>query len=145
MYHQEKKKQINLYRGYNYNLNGKIIDKVSLYVDNGNCENGEILITFTDDTFILLAPQMEFFEGDNIYQLQNRHIQPISQYSSKPGYVKNGEFKWSEYFQRYIDCGIIDFDKKIVERWIKEDEQKRDEREYQEYLRLKEKFEKTID
>lgn len=139
MKYQEKKRHITLKEGYNTNLEGKVIDKVSLYRDCINCVCGELLITFTDNTFILLSPQWE--EDIDEYILQDDYIQPISERSSIPGYVQDGKFRWDSQFQRYIDCGIVEFDTDIIKEWIEDAEKMREEREYAEYLRLKKKFE----
>lgn len=139
MNNYEKKKQILLSRGYNNELSGKTIDKVSLFVDNCECYNGELLITFTDDTYILLAP--EYDNDQDEYILENSDIQPLNEKSSVPGNIYNGVFRYDMYFQRYVDCGIIDIDTDLLKKWVDDAERRKEDREYNEYLRLKKKFE----
>lgn len=139
MWKQEKKKQIYLRSGYNNELNGKVIDKVSFYFDGKNCTTGELLITFTDNTYILLSPQWDNEEAE--YTLQNDYIQPLNELSSHPGYVIDNEFHWDGQFQRYIDCGIVEFDENIMKGWVEAAKKRAEEYEYQQYLKLKEKYE----
>lgn len=121
-------------------LSNKVVDKVTFAQDSWDNDLNEIIIIFTDKTFIAIC--IEQNEDDRFY-LDNSHIgEPITYNDGcLPYTMKGGVMIFVPYIQNRIDCGLWDVTKDEVREIINAKIEKQKEREYQQYLRLKEKFE----
>lgn len=127
-------------------LKGKVVEKVG-FTDRNSYDTQMFIITFTDKTFICVGVgynDSDFHKDEP--QLENYYVLP-------PQNVNNGNFsahtyvdiegniKFETWFEILREVGIWQFTDEdalsIIERQKKEEE----EREYQNYLRLKKKFE----
>ena len=128
-------------------LKGKVVDKVG-FVNCGTYDNQMLVIIFSDKTFIAFGPEYNDtvpFSGEPTI---------INRYKKKPKTINNGDYRCHSFvdtkgklrFDQWIDTlrdlGLWIFTdedaKEIMDARAKYEE----EREYQNYLRLKEKFEK---
>jgi hypothetical protein len=140
---------VNNFSGHNkdYNsLSGKVIDKVG-FTNCGDYDCQMLVITFTDKTFIAVGPDY------NDDECRKDEPKLENQYIPDPRCLNNGDYhchSWTDpdgklHFEEWIDIlrdlGLWIFTdedaKAIMDRNAKAEE----EREYQNYLRLKKKFE----
>ena len=143
----EEYKQISVNSFKNYSdLKGKVVDKVA-FTDRGYADENLFIITFTDKTFVAVGTHYKDIDAhDTEPQLENYWVMP-------PTHINGGNYDCHCYvhsdgrvtFDRWIeilrDLGIWEISEKDVLDVIERDKKKQDEREYQQYLRLKEKFE----
>lgn len=142
-------KQIYAHSLKDYNeLSGKVVDKVA-FTDRGCHDENMFIILFTDKTYIAIGVCYKDLDaGDDEPQIEDFYV-------LDPKCVNGGDYHCHTYFH---EDGTITFDKWITilkdfKIWelpedeaikIIEDNKKREEdREYQQYLRLKQKFEKN--
>lgn len=143
-------KQIHLSNSTRYDeLKGKVVDKVA-FSDVGDCDENIFVIMFTDKTYIALGADYSFAidecdEGEP--QLVN-HC-----YATDPETINGGDFSchmWSDSkgvlrFDRWIqilkDLGIWTIDEQEVIDLANNKKALAEKREYEEYLRLKKKYE----
>ena len=106
-------------------------------------ENGPMLIiTFTDDTYIYVELFYDEDRHDDI--LENGCVMPIECIDGgAPGIVYGGEFHYYKFIQEQIRLGLIEENKEYSMKKVEEQKKRDEEREYNEYLRLKEKYEKS--
>lgn len=128
-------------------LKGKVVDKVA-FTDRGYHDNNIFIILFTDKTYIAIGTNYRDIDaGDDEPQLEDFFVMD-------PGCVNGGNFDchhWVDrttntiHFDPWItflrDFGIWDLPEKEALGIIKDANKKEEEREYQQYLKLKEKFE----
>ncbi len=141
-------KQIFTHQLKNYDdLKGKVVDKIA-FTDRGHHDQNMFIILFTDKTYIAIGTHYKDIDaGDDEPQLEDFYVMD-------PGCVNGGNFDchhWVDrttntvHFDPWItflrDFGIWDLPEKEATDIINRDRQKEDEKEYQQYLRLKEKFE----
>ena len=141
---------VHSFSGYRTNydaLKGKVVEKVA-FTDKNSYDTQFFIITFTDKTFISVG--VGYNDVSDLHrdepQLQNNYILP-------PQCINNGNYdvhsyvdsKGNVYFEEWInilrDIGLWEFNEVDALEIIERDKQKEEEREYQNYLRLKEKFE----
>lgn len=121
---------------------GKIVKDISYLI--GDCwQEPQLIITFTDDTYICLTVGMTE-NGDKIFE--NHHVLPLQCYSCPPGNVivdKDGNktFKYEHNIEEQIRLGLISPDREREIMKIQEYEKLANEREYNHYLELKKKYE----
>lgn len=141
-------KQIFLHSDSDYDLlKNKVVDKVA-FTNTGNYDVHMCIITFTDKTFIALGTR---YDNEDDPKLGNEFI-------IEPQNWNNGNFRlymhidsdnkiiYSPYIRILRDFDIWQFTDEeelaIIEKHNKKD---KEDYEYKEYLRLKEKFEKDED
>ena len=121
---------------------GKIVKDISYLI--GDCwQEPQLIITFTDDTYICITVGMTE-NGDKIFE--NHYILPLQCYNYPPGNVivdKDGNrtFKYEHNIEEQIRLGLVkpDREKELIK--IKEYEECSNKRDYELYLELKKKFE----
>ena len=137
--------QIILNRYHKENTNsiiGKTIKDVS-YVSGENNIEPQLIIIFTDDTYIYLTTDIDEY-NDSL--LKNRKVVPLECYNYPPGNVVidedgNKTFKYRYNIEEQIRLGLVkpDREKELIK--IKEYEECSNKRDYELYLKLKKKFE----
>lgn len=140
---------VNNFSGYNkdYNaLSGKIIDKVG-FTNCGGYDCQMLVITFTDKTFIAVGPDY------NDDECRKDEPKLDNQYIYDPKCLNNGDYRyhsWTDsdgklHFEEWIDMlrdlGLWIFTDEDAKAIIGRNTKAEEEREYQNYLRLKKKFE----
>lgn len=124
-------------------LKGKIVDKVA-FVNRGSYEYQMLIITFTDNTFLAVGPN---YNDSNEPGLADQWIEAPQcfdggDYSLHSWVDNEGKLRFEDWIEALRSLGIWKFTnedaKDIMEKKAKEYE----DREYRNYLRLKEKFEK---
>ena len=121
-------------------LIGKTIKDMSYLPTDENSKS--LIITFTDDTYIYVEIFYDNDRHDDI--LENGCVIPIENIDGgAPGSVYGGEFHYYKFLQEQIRLGLVEENKEYSMRKVEEQKKRDEEREYQEYLRLKAKFEKS--
>lgn len=142
-------KQISLTKNYcdNKVLIGKTIKDIS-FLNTDFAHDSQLLITFTDDTFIGLTIEGED-DKYNYPHFENYYPIPLNCYNGNVvGYTytdfvtNQANFRYYPFISEQIRLGLIEDDKESVMQRIEEEKKRADKRDYEEYLRLKEKFEK---
>ncbi len=128
-------------------LAGKVVDKVA-FQDKGSHDTQFLIVTFTDKTYIAVGVgYKDFYDNDESLQIENFCADEPSCiddgcFDCHTYIDDNGNLHFSEWIKILKDFKLWDISedecKEIIERKRKKDE----EREYQQYLRLKEKYEK---
>lgn len=142
-----KQISINSLKDY-YDLKGKIVDKVA-FTDRGYADENIFIITFTDHTFIAVGTHYKDIDsGDDEPQLENYWVMDPQCVNSgnyeNHCYVRDdGTLKFDRWIEILRDFGIWELSEEETLEIIERDKKKEDEREYQQYLRLKAKFEKS--
>ena len=143
-------KQIFLNEGISYDtLKGKVADKVG-FTNWGDYGQNMCIVTFTDKTFIALGVT---YNSDSKWEsrqdeplLINEHIIQPQNWNS--GNFKchmtviNGEVRYDPYIRILRDFGIWKFTDEEELAIIEKQKKDKEDYEYKEYLRLREKFEK---
>ena len=142
-------KQIYTHTLKDYNeLSGKVVDKIA-FTDDGYHDENMFIITFTDKTFIAIGVRYRDLDNhDDEPQIEDYYVMP-------PKCMNGGDFgchlwidnKTSEiHYDKWIqilkDFDIWQMSDSEVTEVIEKNKKAEEEREYQQYLRLKEKFEK---
>ena len=138
-------KQIFLHNDSDYDLlKNKVVDKVA-FTNTGNYDTHMCIIMFTDKTFIALGTG---YNDEDEPKLGNECI-------IEPRNWNNGNFRlythvdsnnkiiYSPYIRILRDFGIWQFTDEEELAIIKKHKKDKEDYEYKEYLRLKEKFENT--
>lgn len=129
-------------RADNMELIGKTIKDISFgkySMEEKSC----LIMTFTDDTFIYLNAEEDTISSDCDYtmpQIKNDNVVPLKCYSSSPGCVYDGEFHYYPYIEEEIRMGLITPDREWEKQRLAESQAREEEREYELYLKLKEKY-----
>lgn len=142
MFKNENKKQIVINQTDDINkLNGKIIDKCSLVNGQYNDEK-QLIITFDDDTYICIG--LDRNDNSDTYDLVNDYIVPPKSYAcGVPHYFDyKGKLRFKQFIQRQIDLKLITVTEDEIAKILSEKQKAEEEREYQLYLKLKEKYDK---
>lgn len=137
-------KQIFLHSDSEYDLlKNKVVDKVA-FTNTGNYDTHMCIIMFTDKTFVALGTGYDDYEDEP--KLGNECI-------IEPRNWNNGNFRlymhvdsnnkiiYSPYIQILRDFGIWQFTDEEELAIIEKHKKDKEDYEYKEYLRLKEKFE----
>lgn len=123
-------------------LNDKVVDKIAFNNNTIYDDQQQLIITFTDKTFIAIG--IEYCDDGDKYILDDLYVSDpecINNGCLDTHINKNGKLVFDKNFQQIIDLGIYDISIEEVEQRIAERKKKEEEREYTQYLRLKEKFE----
>lgn len=120
-------------------LKGKVIEGVSFYVLHGSPLENHLIITFTDNTYIMIEMK-EDYKGDYDYVL--RSVQAYKpRISNNDLYLYQRNERYPEFLQRQLDLGVLDEETLGIRKAVEEWEEAKEKHEYKEYLRLKEKYE----
>ena len=145
----ERFKQISVNSLKDYSdLRGKVVDKVA-FTDCGSHDEHMFIITFTDHTFVCVGTGYKDLDnGDDEPQLENNWIvDPLCVNSGnydRHCYVKDdGTLKFDRWIEILRDLGIWELSDEETLEIIERDRKKEEIIEYNEYLRLKEKFGKS--
>lgn len=126
-------------------LKGKVVDKVA-FMNRGDCDTQMFIILFTDKTYVCIGLDRE--EDSDDFKLAHNYMSWLS-----PTNVDGGNFdchSWVDadgniHFEKWIDVlrdfGIWEFTDEDAVEVMEKHKRQEEEREYQQYLRLKEKFE----
>ena len=141
-------KQISVYNLSTYDdLKGKVVDKVA-FNDRGNTDENMFIITFTDKTYVAVGTNYRDIDsGDDEPQLENFYVmEPKSlnfgDFRHHCWVGSDGKLEYDRWMRILMDLGIWHLDDNLVQSIIENNKKCEEEREYQQYLRLKEKFEK---
>lgn len=143
-------KQIFLHNDTPYDvLKGKVVENVG-FTNIGSHDLHMFIITFTDKTFVAIGTGYKDLDaGDDEPCLNNEYI--IHPKSWNSGNFRlhmrvdtsgpQKQVRYDRYIELLRDFGIWQFTDAEEQDIIENDKKKKDEYEYQQYLRLKEKFE----
>lgn len=126
-------------------LKGKVIDKVA-FNNRGERDEQALTIIFTDKTFISVGfDYIDFSTGSDEMQLQDYWVDDPSCYNFGDFGChvvdNNGELRFDRWIQILIDLGLWELSMEEVQNIIEQKAKEKEKREYEEYLRLKTKFE----
>ena len=128
-------------------LKGKVVDKIG-FVNRGYADENIFAITFTDKTFIAIGAGVS--EWDESYKdepaLENFYTINPKNYHSLDMYVHlnndgKPEIYGGSFVKVLVDLGIWNVTAEELQAWKEKHEKDEEDREYKNYLRLKEKFE----
>ena len=124
-------------------LSGKIVDKVA-FCDDPNSEQ-HFILTFTDGTYISIG--LGYSEDDQDYKLESDWVPTCTPENVNNGRLdhwidSHGNLRFSKWVQDLVDLGIWEVSESEVQDLIKKQKEESEKREYNEYLRLKKKYEK---
>ena len=129
-------------------LKGKVVDKVA-FNDRGYADENMFIITFTDQTFVCVGTHYKDLDNhDDEPQLENLYVMDPNcvnggNYENHCYVRSDGTVKFDRWIEIFRDLNLWEMSEKDVLSVIERDNKKREEREYKEYLRLKEKYEKV--
>lgn len=132
-----KMSQVYITNGISDELNGKIVEKTSLYNSCvGNYDENHLVIKFTDGTYILITITNDdgiFFDQ---FMPKAEHFSPGSL-----GYVVGDEFKYYNCYQQLIDMGVFNhIPEETLKATILEHKRKQEIYEYKRYKELEAKY-----
>lgn len=146
-YKQISLNQLNTHGVCNYDaLKGKVIDKVA-FNNRGERDEQALTIIFTDKTFISVGfDYVDFNSDSDEMQLQDYWVDDPSCYNfgdfgCHVWVDNNGELRFDRWIQILIDLGLWELSMEEAQAVIDKKQKEKEEREYQEYIRLKKKFE----
>lgn len=131
-------------------LKGKVVDKVALSDDRQYEDQCELIITFKDKTYVAFDIY-DIYNGeerDQVYNIGNSaNIHPQCYNSGElPHWIdSSGNLRFKPLVKNRIDCGLWIVTEEEVAELIKRNKEKCEEYEWQQYLRLKEKFKNRIE
>ena len=141
--------QISVYNLKDYDqLKGKVVDKVA-FSDRGYSDENIFIITFTDKTFIAVGVHYKDIDaGNDEPQIENFYVMDPKcvnggDYHCHTYFHDDGTITFDEWITILKDFGIWELHEDEVVKIIEENKKREEDREYQQYLRLKEKFEKN--
>lgn len=137
-----KQISVNSFQGLE-ELKGKVIDDVK-FINYGNHDEQSFTIVFKDKTFISVGLSFEDDLSQDLCLSNNWIINPkfyAGGLTDEIWFDDKGNYYFKKWIQNLIDLGIWEVDIDEVVTAKKQKEKEREEKEYQEYLRLKEKFE----
>lgn len=128
------------------NMSGKVIKDMVITYKAGDDDYNRVIITFDDNTYIALGihhaekNDVEFNYIANDFMLPDDTWKRVAcEHIYKDD--KTGEYKLYDYMQALIDIGLYDFTAEDIRQAKEIRDKESEEREYQYYLKLKEKFE----
>lgn len=130
-----------LFKGFR----GKVIKDIVLTYSYNDCDN-LLVITFDDDTYISVGINHAEKDGIEYNYIGDAFILPQEHFISDAiGHIykdtNTGEIKLYDYKQALIDIGLYDLSVEDILKIKEQHDKENEEREYKQYLRLKEKFE----
>ena len=124
-------------------LSGKVVDKCAMYND-GREDDQILIITFTDGTFMCIG--IGYDEDTRSYRMEDNWLtyyndvdDLIVKYHAKRDI--NSGVKLDSYGELLREFGLITITDEQVTEIVERLDKERREKEYQLYLKLKEKFE----
>ena len=141
-------KQIFLRNDSEYNLlKDKVVDKIG-FINRGWSDENIFAITFTDKTFIAIGAGVSEWEEsykdepalENFYTINPENYHSLDKYV----YLNNDnkpEIRKQSFVNVLVDLGIWNVTAEELQAWKEKHEKDEEDREYKNYLRLKEKFE----
>lgn len=118
-------------------LNGLTIKDVSFY-NNVSESAPHLAITFTDGSFIYIGIEENYREE---LLFVDKTPVPIKNYIMPPGHVFDRKFIYRKNVEELIRLGIVEPDDEYAKSRVEDNERLKEEREYQQYLELKKKYE----
>ena len=128
-------------------LKGKVVDKIYLANDRNNYDMNELIITFTDKTYVAfeIDDDSDDDESERRPILKNSWVIHPKCYNSGNFdchiSVVDGELRFDPLIENRIKLGLWELTMEEAQKVIEDDKHRREEYEYKNYLRLKEKFE----
>ena len=148
-YKQLTLNDVDWYREENRTKNpwkGKVIERVG-FCNRGDYDDKMLIILFTDKTFLAIELERdedEFQFADAwMYDIWDGHEGAEARYGCWVD--SNRKVHLGTKIQMMVDLGLWDFTEEDAERIRKEEKRKEEEREWQNYLRLREKFKERIE
>ncbi len=139
MTRNEEYKQITNFDNHDC-LNGKVVDKVA-FLNSGADDTQMFIILFTDKSYVCIGL-------DDDFALENNYLPWFYPQNVNSGDFKchswvdeNGKIHFEEWINVLREFGIWEFTDEDAKAIIDANKAKEEEWEYQQYLRLKEKFE----
>lgn len=139
-------KQITLSYTQEYNnvIVGKVIKGIS-FLRGEFCQEPQLIITFTDDTYIIVTAGVDEFDHNSII-FENGSVVPLECYYTLPGYVitdKDGKqvIKYEKNIEEQIRLGVVKPDTERELKKIQERKEAYEKEAYELYLELKKKYE----
>ena len=123
-------------------LSGKVVREVGFLRTMTNYDNNQLIITFTDGTYIHIGIDKDYFECSDHY-LENIVIHPLHAFHNMGDcYVKDDKVVYSPCRSMQIEMGVHPhIDEQALVKAVNDKKEKEFQEEYQTYLRLKAKFE----
>lgn len=128
-------------------LKGKVVDKVA-FNNKGDMDDQMFVILFTDGTYINLGVDYRDSEVSDQVEIGNQWVSSMSPANVNGGnydchcYVRpDGTVKFDRWIEILRDLGIWKITDEETIAIIERDKKREEEREYNQYLRLKEKYE----
>lgn len=125
---------------------GKVVKDILLTYKAYDDDHDYLIITFTDNTYLSFG--IEHAEKDDVEFncLGEAYMHDEATWKRvASGHMykddKTGEYKLYDYMQALIDIGLYDFTAEDIRQAKEKRDKETEDREYQYYLRLKEKFE----
>jgi len=144
-------KQIFAHSLKDYNeLSGKVVDKIA-FTDRGCTDENLFIILFTDKTFIAIGTHYKDLDaGYDEPQIEDFCVMDPKcvnggDYHCHTYFHDDGTITFDEWITILKDFGIWELPKDEVVKIIEENKKREEDREYQQYLRLKKKFELKLD
>lgn len=133
------KKQILLDLGYNNNLEGKVIDKVSFVTNEQNYDENQLLITFKDDSYIMVCIGLS--DGEPVFE--NGYAMDLNHYGIIPHYINSeGKVCFEPYIKYQIEQGVVEpMTEEELDALLSEKKRQFYDQRYKQYLELKKEFE----
>ena len=133
------KKQLLLNLGYNNHLEGKVIDKVSLVTDEQNYDENQLLITFKDETYIMVCIGLS--DGEPVFE--NGYAMDLKHYCIIPHYINpEGKVRFEPYIKYQIEQGVVEpMSEEELDTLLTENKRQFYDQRYKQYLELKKEFE----
>jgi len=127
-------------------LKGKVVDKISLANDRNNYDMNELIITFTDKTYVAF----EIDDDSDDHESERRPILTNSCVINPKCYnsgnfdchisVVDGELRFDPLIENRIKLGLWELTMEEAQKLIEDDNRRHEEYEYKQYIRLREKF-----
>lgn len=127
-------------------LKGKVVDKISLANDRNNYDMNELIITFTDKTYVAF----EIYDDSDDHESERRPILGNSSIINPKSYnsgnfdchisVVDGELRFDPLIENRIKLGLWELTMEEAQKLIEDDNRRHEEYEYKQYIRLREKF-----
>lgn len=122
-------------RGYDDNLlKGKTIERAGFVYKSNDVI---LVIKYTDGTFTAMRSDGDSFKVEYIPTPPS-----CGDSNGVLGFVMDDKFYYDDYGKILYDMGLYSVDEEVIKERIETREKQIEERQYQEYLRLKAKFEK---
>jgi hypothetical protein len=126
-------------------LAGKTIDKVFMTVSKEYYDQNEVIITFTDKTFIVLGinDASEYLEEDRRPVIASRTVVPPQCYNGGRFEVTkddNDNYRFKQLVQNRVDAGLWRVTPEEAIKLQEDYDRRYEEGLYRQYLRLKDRF-----